>query len=125
MLSFIKELHVTLAVLTAVLFIYRGVLMLAGSGRLHRKWLRITPHIVDTFLLASGLWMAIRYYSAFYYQPWLLVKLAAIVAYIVLGAIAIKRGRTKMIRILAFLGSLLILAYIFSVAVNKTPVPFP
>lgn len=120
----IKELHVTLAVLTVVFFIYRGVLMLAGSGSLHRKWLRIAPHVIDTFLLVTGLWLAVSLYPTFYYQPWLLVKVIAILVYIVLGSIAIKRGRTKSIRLLAFLGSLLLLVYIFSVAVNKTVVPF-
>lgn len=120
----IKELHVTLAVLTAVFFIYRGVLMLAGSGSLHRKWVRIAPHVIDTFLLATGLWLAANFYPTFYYQPWLLIKIIAVIVYIVLGSIAIRRGRTKSIRLLAFLGSLLLLAYIFSVAINKTPTPF-
>lgn len=119
----IKELHVTLAVLTAVLFIYRGMLMMVGSGSLHRKWLRIVPHVIDTFLLATGLWLAVSIYPAFYYQPWLVVKIIAIVVYILLGTIAIKRGRTKSIRLLALSGSLLVLAYIFAVAVYKTAVP--
>ncbi len=123
MLALIKEVHVTLAVLTAFLFCYRGVLMLNGSDRLHRKWLRIAPHVVDTFLLVTGLWMAVTIYSHFYYQPWLIVKIIAIVIYIVLGSIAIKRGRTRTIRALAFLGSLAVLIYIFTVALNKTPVP--
>jgi len=120
----VKELHVTLAVFTAVFFLYRGVLMLAGSGHLQRKWVRIAPHVIDTFLFVSGLWLAVNLYPTFYYQPWLLVKIAAILVYIVLGSVAIKRGRTKSLRTLAFLGSLLLLAYIFSVAINKTPVPY-
>lgn len=124
MLPFIKNFHVTFAYLTAAFFIVRGLLMLVDSPSRHRKWMRIAPHVIDTLLLASGLWLAVNMYSVFYHQPWLLAKLAGIVAYIILGTIALKRGRTKGIRFLALLGALAVLAYIFAVALHKSPVPF-
>jgi uncharacterized membrane protein SirB2 len=124
MTGLLKQLHVTLAILTALSFSFRGLLMLRGSDLLHARWLRVAPHIIDTLLLASGLALAVLLYHAFYYQAWLLAKLAAIVVYILLGTVALKRGRSKGVRSLALLASLAVLAYIFAVAITRSPAPF-
>jgi uncharacterized membrane protein SirB2 len=57
-------------------------------------------------------------------QPWLTAKLAALVGYIVLGSIALKRGRTKGQRQAAFVAALALFFYIGMVAVTKRPFPF-
>jgi uncharacterized membrane protein SirB2 len=43
--------------------------------------------------------------------------------YIVLGTVALKRGRTKRIRILAFGGALLTLSYLVAVALTRSAWP--
>jgi uncharacterized membrane protein SirB2 len=53
--------------------------------------------------------------------PWLEAKLVGLVAYIVAGTIALKRGRTARVRITAFAMALLACAYIVSVALTKHP----
>jgi uncharacterized membrane protein SirB2 len=47
---------------------------------------------------------------------WLTMKVVLLVVYIVLGSYAIKRGRTKAIRVSAFSAALLVLAFLVSVA---------
>ena len=123
-LLLIRKAHVACAALTVLSFTSRGVLMLTGSAWLGRKWLRILPHVIDTFLFVTGLTLAIALYGAFYRQPWLLAKLLAVIIYILLGRVALKTGSTRTLRALAFSGSLLILAYIIAVAVLKTALPF-
>ena len=115
----IKHMHAAAAVAVVVLFVVRGAWMLADSPMLERRWVRIVPHVNDTILLLAGIWLA----TSFGLAPFVVAKIVALVIYIVLGTIALKRGRTKGIRIAALVGSVAVLAYIFAVAMTKNPVP--
>jgi uncharacterized membrane protein SirB2 len=55
---------------------------------------------------------------------WLTAKLFALIAYIVLGTVALKRGKTKNQRIAAWLAALLVFGYMVAVAVAHDPFPF-
>ena len=98
--------------------------MLRNSSLLNRRWVRIAPHIVDALLLFSGIVMVVGFHLYPTSQPWLAVKLVALVAYIILGSIALKRGRTRAIRTAALLSSLAVFSYILAVALTHEPVPF-
>lgn len=117
----LKHLHVTFAVLSGALFLLRGVWMMSGSSLLQRRWVRIAPHIVDTLLLASAVTLAV--FSSQYplQQPWLTAKVVALVAYVALGTVALKRGRTQQVRIGAFIAALACFGYILAVAVTRNP----
>ena len=115
----IKQIHAIAAVIVVVLFVLRGIWMLADSPMLGRKWVRIVPHVNDTILLAAAIWLAALTGLA----PFVIAKIVGLVLYIVLGTIALKRGRTKPIRTAAFVGALAVLAYIFAVAATKRPLP--
>ena len=117
----LKHLHVTFALLSGLLFLLRGIWMLSGSQRLQQRWVKIVPHVVDTLLLASAIGLVA--WSSQYpgQQAWLTAKLLALVAYIVLGVIALKRGRTRQVRVAAFVGALACFVYIVAVAVTKNP----
>ncbi|NNG24689.1 SirB2 family protein [Telluria aromaticivorans] len=119
----LKHIHVTFALLSGLLFLLRGIWMLSGSQQLQRRWVKIVPHIVDTLLLASAIGLAV--WSSQYpgQQSWLTAKVLALVGYIVLGTIALKRGRTQQVRAAAFAGALACFAYIVLVAVTRSPLP--
>jgi uncharacterized membrane protein SirB2 len=95
MYPLIKHLHVTFAALSLLGFSVRGYWMLRAPRLLTRRWVRVAPHVVDTLLLLSGL--ALVALSRLYptQQPWLAAKLIALVAYIALGTLALKRGCTR------------------------------
>jgi uncharacterized membrane protein SirB2 len=120
----LKHFHMGCAALSGTLFLLRGRWMLRASPMLQQKWVRIAPHIVDTLLLASaiGLMVWSRQYPG--QQPWLSAKLLALLGYIVLGSIALKRGGTKAQRQAAFVAALALFLYIAAVAVTKRPFPF-
>jgi uncharacterized membrane protein SirB2 len=120
----IKLIHITCAVLTFFLFSLRGVWMLEDSPVLQHKLVRISPHVIDTCLLITGLTMALSLYAAFYTQPWLMAKLLALVLYIVIGSIALKYGKTKKIRTCALIVALVIFLYIVMVALTHSPIPY-
>ena len=117
----LKHIHITFAALSGVLFLVRGIWMLSGSKQLQRRWVKVVPHIVDTLLLVSAIGLVV--WSSQYpgEQSWLTAKVVALVGYIALGVIALKRGRTKQVRVAAFAGALACFAYIVAVAVTKSP----
>lgn len=114
----LKQLHVTFAVLTACSFCLRAYWMLSHSPRGHASVWRWLPHVVDALLFATGLTMAIGLAISPFTHPWLAVKLLAIVVYIVIGSVALKRGRSHGQRVAALVLSLLVLVYIFAVALR-------
>ncbi|MDB5938088.1 MAG: Invasion expression up-regulator, SirB [Polaromonas sp.] len=115
----LKHLHITFAALSGSFFLLRGVWMLLDSPLLQRRWVRIVPHAVDTLLLASALGLVFWSGQYPFVQNWLTAKVLALVAYIVLGTIALKRGKTKGIRTFALLAALATFAYIVAVALTR------
>ena len=121
----LKHLHVTCVVLSGLGFCLRGWWMLKGSPLLGSRAARVVPHLVDTLLLGSALtmaWLSGQYPFA---QDWLTAKFFGLLAYIVCGSLALKRGRTPAIR-KAFLALALgAYAYIVAVALMRNPLPYP
>jgi uncharacterized membrane protein SirB2 len=119
-----KNLHMTFAILSITGFIIRGVWMMRSSPLREHRLTKIAPHVVDTLFLVTGIAMVINLQLAVLDNDWLLAKFAGLIVYIVLGAIALRRGRTLRIRMLAFAGALLAFAYIVNTAITKTPIPW-
>lgn len=117
----IKSLHTIMAITTIFGFILRGYWMITESDRLQLKVTRIAPHVIDTIFLVSGIAMVFMLHLNAFTQPWLLAKFAGLIAYVVLGAFALKRGATRQIRMIAFVAALAMFAYIVGVAVTKSP----
>lgn len=120
----VKHCHILCALLSGAFFLLRGAWMCAGGSPPQRRWVRIAPHVIDTLLLSSALTMVL--WSAQYplAHAWLTAKLAALLLYIVLGSIALKRGKTRAARLAALAGALALLAYIVAVALTKQALPF-
>ena len=120
MYSTLKLIHISSAILTISGFALRGFWMLIDSANLERRVVRIAPHVIDTVFLLSGIALIQVLNLPVLSQPWLLAKFTALVAYILLGAIALRRGRTKRIRVTAFVLALATFAYIAGVALSKS-----
>jgi len=115
----VRHAHVTFVALSITLFVVRAAWMLRSPQRLSQRWVRTVPHIVDTLLLLSGVWLAWQLGAGV--RGWLPAKLVALVVYIVLGAVALRYGRTRGVRIAAAIGAIATFAYIVSVALTKSP----
>lgn len=116
----LKIIHVGTAILTISGFVLRGFWMMSSSPNLERRIVRIAPHIIDTVFLLSGIGLIWTLRLSVLNQPWLLAKFAALVIYIVLGAVALRRGKTMQIRTTAFVLALATFAYIAGVAISKS-----
>ncbi|MET3105457.1 putative membrane protein SirB2 [Oxalobacteraceae bacterium GrIS 1.18] len=115
----VKYLHMSCVLLSGSLFVLRGIWMMRDSALRERLWVRVVPHCVDTVLLGSAVTLAIMSAQYPFQQNWLTAKLVALVIYIVLGAIALKRGTSKPIRVMAWLAALIVFGYIVAVAITK------
>lgn len=120
----LKHIHITCVALSYSLFFLRGIWMLRDSSLLQQRWVKIAPHMVDTLLLASAIALAWQLGISPFSAPWLGAKIVALLFYIVIGAYALKRGRTKRIRLTAWLAAQLVFFYIVGVAVTHDPAPW-
>lgn len=98
--------------------------MLAGSHLLERRWVKTLPHVVDAFLLASALGLAAWSHQYPGQAPWVTAKVSALFAYVLLGTIALKRGKNLHVRAIALVAALVTFGYIGAVATTKNPLPF-
>ena len=119
--QFLKVLHTLTAIASISGFVLRGYWMMTESDKLRLKITRVAPHIVDTVFLLSGIALVMSLHINAFTQPWLVAKFTGLIVYIVLGAIAIRRGATQQIRVVAFIGALAVFAYIVGAALSKSP----
>ncbi|MGD9953304.1 MAG: SirB2 family protein [Burkholderiales bacterium] len=120
----IRSVHVACAAVSIAGFFVRGLLMLNESRWLKHRFVRVAPHVVDTLLLSSAVWLAWFLGQVPLVHGWITAKIFALLAYIVLGTVALKRGRTKGIRAGAFAAALAAAGYIVWVALARDPTPW-
>lgn len=112
----LRGVHIGCAVLTITLFVLRGGLMLADSPWQRNAVLRYLPHAVDTVLLTTALMLTTVIHQYPFSTGWLTAKVVLLVAYVVLGSIALRRGGTKRIRVAAFIAALTTVGFLVTVA---------
>ena len=120
MYTILKFVHLSAAILSFAGFLLRSYWMMSESEMLRRSWVRILPHIIDTVFLLAGIGLIVILHLQLMANHWLLIKFAALLVYIVLGAIALRQGRPRRIRITAFIFAVLTYAYIVGVALTKS-----
>ena len=116
--ALIKHLHITAAVLSILFFVLRAYWSVAGSARLQGRFVKIAPHVIDTVLLVCGVILASMIGAD---QPWILAKIVGLILYIVVGTIAIKRGKKPGTRAIAAIIAVLIFFYIVGIAISHNP----
>ena len=119
----LKLTHVSCAAISYTLFVMRGIWMLRGSAIVAQAWVRTVPHVVDTALLASAIALAIMTRQYPIAASWLTAKVLALVLYIALGMIALKHGKTRDVRITAWIAAQAVFGYIAAVALTRDPLP--
>ena len=116
----IKHLHVACALLSGSGLFLRGMLAMGDSPLLQRRWVRTLPHINDTVLLAAAVALTLLIGQYPFVDGWLTAKLFGVIAYVILGALALKHGRPRPLRAAALFAALAVFAYIVSVALTKS-----
>jgi uncharacterized membrane protein SirB2 len=112
----LRHAHIGFAMLSVSLFTLRGCLMLAQSPHVNSAWLKYPSYLIDTLLLTAALMLTSVIHQYPFGNGWLTMKVALLVVYVVLGSIALKRGRTRRIRITALIAALLTVGFLVTVA---------
>lgn len=119
----LKYVHVGAVILSFFLFFLQGLWMMATPEKLAVRWVRVVPHVVDTVLLVSAIVLAAATGQYPFVQPWLTAKVLALLLYILLGTVALRRGRTRQARIVAWILAPTVFGCIVAVARTRVPVP--
>lgn len=116
-----KHAHMMFVAISGLFFLVRGGWMLAESPMLQKVWVRVFPHVNDTLLLVCAVVLCVMTQQYPFVQGWLTVKVFMLIAYIVLGTVALKRGKTKTVRVAAFFAALACFLFMVSVALLRDP----
>ncbi|WOH38761.1 SirB2 family protein [Thalassotalea fonticola] len=114
-----KHLHMLLAAISVALFTFRFALLLTNPEKLKSKWLKISPHIIDTFLFVLGITMMIQYSLYPGQVEWMTEKLVAVAAYIFTGYYTLKLARNNTMRIIGYLGAMGWVILVARIAMTK------
>ncbi|CAM3528402.1 SirB2 family protein [Halomonas lysinitropha] len=117
----IKHLHVTAATLSILFFMLRAWWSVREVTLLQSRWVKVAPHVIDTTLLVLGVVLMVMLSLWPHQHPWLAAKLIALLAYIGLGTVAIKRGSTPRVRAVAALAAVATFAYMLGAAIRHSP----
>lgn len=115
-----KHLHVLFVVISVALFLLRFIWRQMESQQLHKRWVKIVPHINDTLLLVAAIVMLVMTQRAPISDPWVTEKVMGVIGYIVFGIFALK-GSSKLKSWVGFVVASAFLLALFHVAVSKTP----
>jgi uncharacterized membrane protein SirB2 len=104
-----------------MLFISRGVWIYLLKQQLTARWQKVVPHVNDSVLLITGVTLAIQTQQYPLANNWLTVKLGCLLAYIILGMLAMKWFRATKTGFCCWLGAIAIFIYMVSVALTRHP----
>ena len=122
MYHIVKQIHVILVIISVALFQVR-YWRIKYLQQQPSRIIRTAPHIIDTLLLSAGIYLAwLAGYSPFN-STWFLVKIIAVISYILLGLIAMRSNGVK--QWLSYFLATATVLFIMLVAHLKTAWPFP
>lgn len=120
----VKHLHLSTIVISLALFILRFYWVNRNPEKMQKKWVKVTPHIIDTVLLLSALTLCFIIQQYPFVDAWLTEKVMGLVLYILMGMVALKWANTTAVRWGGFFGAIASLVFIAKVAVLKQPILF-
>lgn len=119
--AIVKLVHQSAVVLTLTGFVIRGAASMAGAQWVRGRAAKTLPHVVDTILLVSAMSLAWMLRVTPENAPWLISKIAGLVAYVALGVVALRPGNPLAVRATAWVAALATAGWIVSVAFTKNP----
>jgi len=115
----LKIIHQCAVAVSFAGFVARGIGMFQGATWVRQRVAKTLPHIIDTVLIVSAIWLAWLLRLSPSNTPWIAAKIVGLLVYIALGMVALRFGRTQGMRAGAWVAALLTFGYIVSVALTK------
>ena len=117
----IKAVHVAAVIASGMLFLLRGFAVQLGAKWAMAAPLRYLSYSIDTVLLTAALMLVTILHQYPFVQGWLSAKVLLLIVYVLLGTFALKRGRTRAVRISCWVAALLVYLFIVSIARTHSP----
>jgi uncharacterized membrane protein SirB2 len=117
----IKAVHVAAVIASGMLFLLRGFAVQLGAKWAMAAPLRYLSYSIDTVLLTAALMLVTILHQYPFVQGWLTAKVLLLIVYVLLGTFALKRGRTRAVRISCWIAALLVYLLIVSIARTHSP----
>ena len=117
----VRAVHIGAVLASGALFALRGGGVLSGARWPLAAPLRYLSYSIDSVLLTAALMLLSMLPAAVFANHWLAAKLTLLVAYVVLGSLALKRGRSARMRGLCFAAALLVYVAMFGIARTHRP----
>jgi uncharacterized membrane protein SirB2 len=117
----LKQIHMSLALLSIAGFIVRWCWRMMQSRLALTKMARIMPHVVDTLFLGTAIMLSTMIADQVLSTAWFSAKIIGLVLYILLGMIAMHAAPSVRRSLPAFIAAVLVFAWIVSVARTKMP----
>ncbi|WP_396586837.1 SirB2 family protein [Bermanella sp. R86510] len=116
----LKHSHLLLVAISLTFFIVRGVALIAHAQWLGKKWAKISPHVIDTFLLLSGIGLMFIIQQYPIEHSWLTSKMIFLVGYIGFG-IKMMRSTSAMQQRSYFAAAIVCIVMMISIARTHEP----
>lgn len=122
----VKWVHIAAVLASGGLFLLRGLLLQAGADSSPGRWAMAAPvrylsYSIDTVLLTAALMLLTMLPGAMFANGWLWTKMGLLLVYVVLGSLALKRGRAPALRRACFLAALAVFGCMLAVARSHHP----
>lgn len=123
----LKVVHISAVTVSFCGFVARGIGVLRGAPWVRHRATRRAADLVDTVLLLSAIGMLAVIQVWPWELPWLRAKIVGLVVYIALGIVALRPTaagsppKPMRVRVVFWLGAVLVFGYIVSVALTKSP----
>jgi len=118
----LRQIHAFAVLASGALFAARGLgLNLLGWTWVMNAPLRYGSYAIDTVLLLAAISLAVITGQYPFVDAWLTAKILLLVVYILLGSFALKRGRTRTIRIACWCIATLVFVFIIGFARMRDP----
>lgn len=124
MYALIKYIHLISVSLSFTGFFLRGLLTFRASPLMNARWIKVLPHVNDTILLTAALSLAFMSEQYPFVAGWVTAKVLGVIAYIILGSLALRAGSSPRTRIVCWLAAMAVFAWIVSVALTRRPAGF-
>jgi uncharacterized membrane protein SirB2 len=109
--------HILTVLMSGLLFGARGLLVAFGRKNLAMAApARYLSYGIDTVLLTAAVLLTVIVGQYPVVDDWLTTKVLLLLVYIVLGSIALKRGRDRRTRIRAYVAAMLVYGFMVGVA---------
>ena len=113
-----KHLHMTAVGISVLLFVFRFIYGQMNPSFLQKKWVKVVPHIIDTVLLGSAIWLCVILSQYPIVNGWLTAKVIGVIGYILFGLLALK-SENPVKKWGGFAGALIVLGVTAKVAITK------